>query len=105
MTAAADPLRASPSFRGLPEAWLRRLHDAATPIALEAGDVLAADRLYLLVSGEVSLSTPPRRDTTSEIVGRETQGSVIARTDDLVHQAAGPVQAYVWEAADLARLY
>ena len=115
---AAEALRESPYFRGLPEPWLRRLRRAAALRTLAAGELLAGEVgpaetpcLYLLVVGEVSGSTPPDPDGSSEIVGHETPGSVFGsrlitgEEDAFVYRAVGPAKAYVWELPDLQRLF
>ena len=111
MTVDENALRASPYFRGLPEHWLQRLHEAAAPATLRPGEPLRGERLYLLVSGEVSASTPAQRDAGSEIVGHEMPGNVFGarrltgEEEVLAYRAVGPAEAYAWEAPDLERLY
>jgi predicted acylesterase/phospholipase RssA/CRP-like cAMP-binding protein len=114
----ADALRASPAFRGLPEASLALLEQAAAKRTFEPGQVLQTEtdpdetaRLYLVVAGEVSASTLPDAEGISEVIGTEGAGSVfgsaaITREEDVpIFTAVTRVEAYVWDEAALAQLY
>jgi predicted acylesterase/phospholipase RssA/CRP-like cAMP-binding protein len=114
----ADALRASPTFRGLPEPWLTLLARAAAKRAFEPGEELetetgpdATPSLYLLTAGEVSSSTAPDAEGISEVVGTEGPGGVfgsaaITGEEEVpVFRALTPVEAYAWEEAALERLY
>jgi CRP/FNR family cyclic AMP-dependent transcriptional regulator len=113
----ASALRASPSFQGLSDPWLQLLAKAASRRTLAEGDELEPDAevdgapcLYLLMSGEVSASTPPDAEGISEVVGHEGPGSVfgsaaITGEEEVpVYRAVGPVQVCVWELPELERL-
>lgn len=95
----------SPTFRGLPPHWLLALEGAPAVRNLPPGRPLGDGALFLILAGEVTAATPARRGAGTEIVGHETSGAVLARSDDLVYRAAGPVEALVWTAAELERLY
>jgi NTE family protein len=113
---AARALRASPYFRGLDEASLRLLGEAARWQTFAAGELLepgtspaGGGRLYVLAGGLVSASTPPDPDGVAEILGDEGPGSAfggpLAGDDDVaVYRAVEAVEAYVWEQRDLERL-
>jgi NTE family protein len=114
---AVGALRASPSFRGLPERWLQDLAGVASRRELAAGEELQSVAepdgtpcLWLLVAGVVSASTPPDPEGISELVGHESMGSLfgsgaISGEEEVpIFRALGPVDAYVWELPDLERL-
>jgi predicted acylesterase/phospholipase RssA/CRP-like cAMP-binding protein len=94
-------LSASPTFRGLPDPWLEQLRAAATRHTLDPGQPIAGDRLYLVLAGEVSVSTPP----PVEILGQETAGGVLAHDEELEYRAVGPVDVLAWEQDALEELY
>jgi NTE family protein len=96
-----DALRASPTFRGLPEPWLQRLDEAAERQTFDAGRPFRGDGICLIAAGEVSAATQP----PTEIVGHEVPGRVIGRNGDLVYRAVGPVVVYAWKRDVLERLY
>jgi CRP-like cAMP-binding protein len=114
----AGVLRESPYLRGLPAPWLRRLSAAATRLALPAGAQLETEQaapegpcLYLVLAGEVSVWSPSAPDGVAEIVGEEGPGAmfgsraITGEEDVPVFRAATPVDACVWRAADLQRLF
>ena len=114
----ADALRGSPSFRGLSEASLALLEQAAAKRRFEAGDGLETEAgpeatpcLYLVADGEVSAATPPDAEGISEVVGTEGAGSVfgsaaITGEEEVpVFTAVTRGEAYVWEEPALERLY
>jgi predicted acylesterase/phospholipase RssA/CRP-like cAMP-binding protein len=115
---AAGALSASPYFRGLAEPWLRLLGQAASRRRVAAGEVLETEVgpagtpcLYLLVTGEVSASTPADPEGISEVIGHEGAGSVfgsrlITGEEDVpVYRAVVPVQVEMWELPELERLF
>jgi NTE family protein len=115
---ATSALRASPYFHGLRDPWLRLLAEAASPRTLKDGQELPAEAgrgsapcLYLLVSGEVSASTPPDVDGVTEVVGHEGPGGVFGsplitgEEEVAVYHAVGPVEAYVWRQPELEALF
>jgi predicted acylesterase/phospholipase RssA/CRP-like cAMP-binding protein len=111
-------LRASPTLRGLPEAWLTVLGRAASRRTFEPGDELETEIgpdgtpcLYLLAAGEVSAATRPDADGISELIGDERVGSVFGSAamtgeeEAPVFHAVGPVETYVWHEPALTELY
>ena len=109
-------LRASPSFRGLPEPSLQRLARVASHTAVTKGEQLELEPdgnpcLYLVAAGDVGASTPTDAEGISEFVGHEGPGSVfgsaaITGEEEVpTYHAAGEVEAYVWKLADLEELF
>ena len=104
-----EALGASPYFRGLPDAWLRRLAESASRAEFAPGEELAPQLdapgppcLYLLVRGEARVSALEESSETFEIVAHEGAGSVFGSTritgEERAHayHAVTRVETCVW---------